>query len=115
MADTIITVRATLPYALRHPDCTPTSQEDLMRMAARRIDELEVALEEKTSIMQSNLSAQEGLLQKHEVLERTCELLSEAVNMYESYALLAQPVDGFNAGQWVNEARATLAKVQEMA
>ena len=38
---TIVTVKATLPYALRNPDCTPTPPAELMRMAAKAIEELE--------------------------------------------------------------------------
>ena len=75
MADTIVTVRATLPYALRHPDCTPTSQEALMRMAANRIEELEQALDVKNELMKSNLGAANGLIQKyHDLEERTDNL-----------------------------------------
>lgn len=41
MSKNEVTVK--LQYALRHPDCTTTSQEDLMRMAAEYIDGLEEA------------------------------------------------------------------------
>ena len=36
-------VRATLPYALRHPECTPTDERILMRMAAECIEEYQKA------------------------------------------------------------------------
>ena len=115
MADTVITVRATLPYALRHPECTDVSPEKLMRMAADCIEGQEKLLHDRSQIMASNLKAQNGFLEKWPELERAAELLKEAVIMYENYALLAQPVAGFNAGQWVDAARATLAKVQKEA
>ena len=38
---TTFEVKATLSYALRHPDCTPVPAEKLMRLAADRIEGLE--------------------------------------------------------------------------
>ena len=70
MADTVITVRAKLPYALRHPDCTDVSPEKLMRMAADCIEGQERLLHDRSQIMADNLNAQGALTEKYKELER---------------------------------------------
>ena len=49
----------------------------------------------------------------HDALKECVEALKEAVRMYENYALVAEPVEGFRPGKWIGDARSALAKLEK--
>lgn len=81
-------VRATLPYALRNPDCTPTDERTLMKMAAQAIEHHEAAHEQISAELKKQHTLALNLSDRLRVVQ---EKLAELKSMVCENEVLRDP------------------------